>query len=55
MRSFYAIIVAIILLPTIYFTGLPEWVLLIPAAYLAWIFITSSWYAINRTFFNKDK
>ena len=54
MRSFYVIAIAIILLPTIYFIGLPEWVLLIPAAYLAWIFITSSWYAINRTFF-KDK
>jgi len=55
MRSFYAIIVAIILLPTIYYTGLPEWALLIPAAYLAWIFITSSWYAINRTFFKDRK
>jgi len=55
MRSFYVIALAIILLPVIYFTGLPEWVLLIPTAYLAWIFITSSWYAINRTFFNKEK
>lgn len=55
MRSFYLIIVAIILLPTIYYTQLPEWMLLIPAVYLAWIFVTSSWYVINRTFFNKDK
>ena len=54
MRSFILIGIAILLLPAIYFIGLPEWVLLIPAAYLAWIFITSSWYAINRTFF-KDK
>jgi hypothetical protein len=55
MRSFYAIIVAICLLPIIHNIGLPKWVLLIPTAYLAWIFITSSWYVIKRTFFNKNK
>jgi hypothetical protein len=54
MRTFILIALAIIALPTIYYTGLPEWMLLIPAAYLAWIFVTSSWYAINRTFF-KDR
>jgi hypothetical protein len=55
MRSFYAIIVAILALPTAYFLGLPQWVQIIPAAYLAWIFITSSWYAIKRTFFKDRK
>ena len=55
MRSFYAIIVAIILLPVIQYTGLPRWVLLIPTAYLAWIFIEGSYYAIKRTFFDKDE
>jgi len=54
MRSFYVIALAIILLPIPYFTGLPQWLALIPTAYLVWIFITSSWYAIKRTFFNKD-
>jgi hypothetical protein len=54
MRSFYVIALAIILLPVPYFTGLPQWLALIPTAYLAWIFITSSWYVIKRTFFNKN-
>jgi len=55
MRTFILIAIAIIALPIIYFTELPKWALLIPAAYLAWIFITSSWYAINRTFFKNKK
>ena len=54
MKSFYLIIIAICLLPVIYNVGLPNWVLLIPTAYLAWVFLTASWYAIKRTFFNKE-
>jgi hypothetical protein len=54
MKSFYLIIVAILLLPVLYFTGLPQWTLLIPTIYLAWVFITASWYAIKRTFFTKE-
>ena len=55
MRSFLFIALAIILLPVIQYTGLPRWVLLIPTAYLAWIFIVQTWYAIKRTFFSKDE
>jgi hypothetical protein len=55
MRSFIAIIISILLLPTIYYLGLPQWVLLIPVAHLVWIFITSMWYAIKRAHFDNDR
>jgi len=54
IKQFYPIIAAIVVLPIIYNVGLPNWMLLIPTVYLAWEFITRSWYAIKRTFFNKD-
>jgi len=39
MKNIYLILLAIILMPIIYFIGLPQWLIFIPLSYLVWVWV----------------
>lgn len=50
MKSIYLVLLAIILMPLIYWTKLPQWLIFIPLAYLLWVWIPLVWVGIKNMF-----
>jgi len=50
MKSIYLVLLAIILMPVIYWTRLPEWLIFIPLTYLAYVWVPLVYVGIKNMF-----